>query len=140
MKPPCEIVVWYVIPSIRSKLAKELLALGMKQKDISELLDITQPAVSQYISDKRGHELTFDPVVEKYIHDMAEDMATGKLEPVDLIPRFCHICRTIKTQEVLCQLHKEKVNIPTYCNVCLGNNSDLSIHELRLIIICNLFF
>ena len=37
MKPPCEIVVWYVIPAIRSELAKDLLALGMKQKDVSEL-------------------------------------------------------------------------------------------------------
>ena len=37
MKPPCEIVVWYVIPAIRSELAKELLNLGMKQKDVSEL-------------------------------------------------------------------------------------------------------
>ena len=36
MKPPCEIVVWYVIPAIRSELAKELLNLGMKQKDVSE--------------------------------------------------------------------------------------------------------
>ena len=91
MKPPCEIVVWYVIPSIRSKLAKELLNLGMKQKDISELLDITQPAVSQYISDKRGHELDFDPVVEQYIKNMARDIKNGELEPIDLIPRFCHI-------------------------------------------------
>ena len=35
MKPPCEIVVWYVIPAIRSELAKELLNLGMRQKDVS---------------------------------------------------------------------------------------------------------
>ena len=47
MKPPCEMVVWYVIPAIRSELAKDLLKLGMKQKTISELMDITQPAVSQ---------------------------------------------------------------------------------------------
>ena len=131
MKPPCEIVVWYVIPSIRSKLAKELLSLGMKQKDISKLLDITQPAVSQYISDKRGHELNFDPVVDQYIKDMAKDMKNGDLEPIDLIPRFCHICKTIKTQEVLCQLHREKVNIPTYCNVCMGSHSDSNIFELH---------
>lgn len=131
MKPPCEIVVWYVIPSIRSKLAKELLKLGMKQKDISKLLDITQPAVSQYISDKRGHEIEFDPVVEHYIENMAKDMKNGDIEPVDLIPRFCHICQTIKTKEVLCQLHKEKVNIPTYCNVCMGSKADLSVHELH---------
>ncbi|MBR0473144.1 MAG: helix-turn-helix domain-containing protein [Methanosphaera sp.] len=131
MKPPCEIVVWYVIPSIRSKLAKELLKLGMKQKDISKLLDITQPAVSQYISDKRGHEIDFDPVVEQYIKNMAKDMTTGDLQPIDLIPKFCHICKTIKTQEVLCQLHKEKVHIPEYCNVCMGSKSGLSITELH---------
>ena len=32
MKPPCEMVVWYIIPAIRSELAKDLLKLGMKQK------------------------------------------------------------------------------------------------------------
>ena len=131
MKPPCEIVVWYVIPSIRSKLAKELLNLGMKQKDISQLLDITQPAVSQYISDKRGHEIDFDPQVEQYIKDMAREMKNGELQPIDLIPKFCHICKTIKTQEVLCQLHREKVNIPTFCNVCMGSQSNSSIFELH---------
>lgn len=131
MKPPCEIVVWYVIPSIRSKLAKELLKLGMKQKDISEMLDITQPAVSQYLRDKRGHELDFNPVVDQYIKNMANDMVSGELQSVDLIPRFCHICKTIKTQEVLCQLHKEKVNIPEYCSACMGSEADKTIHELH---------
>lgn len=131
MKPPCEIVVWYVIPSIRSKLAKELLKLGMKQKEISQLLDITQPAVSQYISDKRGHELDFSPEVDEYIKNMAKEMTTGELQPIDLIPRFCHVCKTVKTQEVLCQLHREKVNIPSYCNVCMGSKSDSSIFELH---------
>ena len=131
MKPPCEIVVWYVIPSIRSKLAKELFELGMKQKDISEQLDITQPAVSQYLRDKRGHELDFNPVVNQYIKNMARDMVDGKLDTIDLIPRFCHICKTIKTQEVLCQLHKEKVNIPEYCSACMGSEANKTIHELH---------
>lgn len=131
MKPPCEIVVWYVIPSIRSKLAKELLNLGMKQKEISQLLEITQPAVSQYISDKRGHEIDFEPEVEEYIKNMAKEMTTGELQPIDLIPKFCAVCKTIKTQEVLCQLHKEKVNIPTHCNVCMGSQSDANIFELH---------
>ena len=131
MKPPCEIVVWYVIPSIRSKLAKELLNLGKKQREISEMLEITQPAVSQYLSDKRGHEISFDPVVEEYIRDLASDLVSGQLDTIDLIPKFCHICKTIKTQEVLCQLHKQKVDIPQYCNVCMGANSNKNIHELH---------
>ncbi len=123
MKPPCEIVVWYVIPSIRSKLAKELLSQGMKQKKISELLDITQPAVSQYISDKRGHELDFNEEVEETIKKLANDMVTGSTKPNELIPRLCGICQMIKTDEIICQLHKEKVDLPEDCNFCLANDN-----------------
>ncbi len=35
MKPPCEVIVWYVIPTIRAELAKELVKMGMSQKEIS---------------------------------------------------------------------------------------------------------
>ena len=74
MKPPCEIVVWYVIPAIRSELAKELLNLGMRQKDVSELMDITQPAVSQYITDKRGSGIKLEDSVRKMIQDFANSI------------------------------------------------------------------
>ena len=29
MKPPCEMVVWYIIPAIRSELAKDLYLGGI---------------------------------------------------------------------------------------------------------------
>lgn len=80
MKPSCELVVWYIIPSIRSELAKELLNLGMKQKQIFKLLDITQPAVSQYISDKRGHGIKFDEHTQDMIRVFAKDLIEQNLE------------------------------------------------------------
>lgn len=124
MRPPCEIVVWYVIPTIRSELAKELLNLGMKQKQISELLDITQPAVSQYISDKRGHGLKFNEDVQNLIRKFAQDLMEGKADQSHIIPKMCEICKKIKTEEVICQLHKEKDNIPLNCNACMGSQVD----------------
>lgn len=124
MRPPCEIVVWYVIPSIRSELAKELLKLGMKQKEISELLDITQPAVSQYISDKRGHGIKFDELTMGMIREFALDLKEQKIDHGDMIRRICDICKHVKSEEVLCQLHKEKDNIPTSCNACMGSKSE----------------
>jgi uncharacterized protein len=124
MRPPCEIVVWYVIPSIRSELAKELLNLGMKQKEISELLDITQPAVSQYISDKRGHGIKFNDDVQELIREFAMDLKDGKLNQSGIISRICDLCRKIKTEDVVCQLHKEKDNIPVNCNACMGSQAD----------------
>lgn len=124
MRPPCEIVVWYVIPSIRSELAKELLNLGMKQKQISEVLDITQPAVSQYISDKRGHGIKFEPEVQDMIKDFAHDLVDGKAGQLDIIPKMCEICKKVKAEEVVCQIHKDKDNIPVNCNACMGSHAD----------------
>ncbi|MBI5680195.1 MAG: helix-turn-helix domain-containing protein [Methanobacterium sp.] len=121
MRPPCEIVVWYVIPTIRSELAKELLSLGMKQKEISELLDITQPAVSQYISDKRGHGIKFDEHTMSMIKDFALDLKEQRMEQGGMIRRICEICKNVKAEEILCQLHKEKDNIPGSCNACMGS-------------------
>lgn len=126
MRPPCEIVVWYVIPTIRSELAKELLDLGMKQKQISEVLDITQPAVSQYISDKRGHGIKFEPEVQNIIKDFAQDLVDGKASQIDIIPKMCEICKKIKAEEVVCQIHKDKDNIPLNCSACMGSHADTS--------------
>jgi uncharacterized protein len=124
VRPPCEIVVWYVIPTIRSELAKELLKLGMKQKQISEVLDITQPAVSQYISDKRGHGIKFERDVQNMIKGFAQDLVEGKASQMDIIPKMCEICKKIKAEEVICQIHKDKDNIPLNCNACMGSHVD----------------
>lgn len=126
VRPPCEIIVWYVIPTIRSELAKELLNLGMKQKQISEILDITQPAVSQYISDKRGHGIKFENDVQDMIKDFANDLVEGKATQMDIIPKMCEICKKIKAEEVVCQIHKDKDNIPINCNACMGSHADTS--------------
>lgn len=121
MKPPCEMVVWYVIPAIRSELAKDLLKLGMKQKDISELMDITQPAVSQYLTDKRGSGIEFNDDVKELITDFANDLYSGDAGKSDIISRTCAICKKIKTEDILCQLHQEKGDIPADCKACLSS-------------------
>ena len=86
MKPPCELIVWYVIPTIRAELAKELIKLGLSQKEVSERLGITQSAVSQYVKDKRGKGI---PVNKKragrFLSCSAKEIADGKASR-DVIP------------------------------------------------------
>lgn len=130
MKPPCEIVVWYLIPGIRSVLAKELFELGMKQKEISSILDITQPAVSQYLSDKRGNEVGFNIEILGMINKLAHDLKDGKIEKIDIIPRICEICRKTKAEDILCLLHKEKDVVPEGCKACLGSDSSTCDNEV----------
>ena len=121
MKPPCEIVVWYVIPAIRSELAKELLNSGMRQKDVSELMDITQPAVSQYITDKRGSGIKLDDNVKMMIHDFAYELSIGKATKADLISRTCEIFKNIETADVLSQLGIDKSELGDDCQSCMGS-------------------
>jgi predicted transcriptional regulator len=121
MKPPCEIVVWYVIPAIRSELAKELLNLGMKQKDVSELMDITQPAVSQYITDKRGSGITLEDNVRQMIKDFAFELSTGESSKADLIPRTCSICKNVSPADVVQQLGINKSELGDDCQSCMGS-------------------
>ncbi|MBQ9025290.1 MAG: helix-turn-helix domain-containing protein [Methanobrevibacter sp.] len=121
MKPPCEIVVWYVIPAIRSELAKELLKLGMKQKDVSELMDITQPAVSQYITDKRGSGIKLDDEVRQMVKDFALELSTGESTKADLIPRTCAICKNVEPADVINQLGINKTDLNEDCQSCMGS-------------------
>lgn len=123
MKPPCEIVVWYVIPAIRSELAKELLKLGMKQKDVSELMDITQPAVSQYITDKRGSGIKLQEPVREMVKQFALELSTGESTKADLIPRTCAICRNVNAADVLDQLDVDKSDLSEDCQSCMGSEA-----------------
>ena len=123
MKPPCEIVVWYVIPAIRSELAKELLNLGMKQKDVSVIMDITQPAVSQYITDKRGSGIKLDEDIIKMIKSFARELYEEKATKADLISRTCFICKHVKTSDVLTQLNIDKSELSEDCQSCMGSQS-----------------
>ena len=123
VKPPCEIVVWYVIPAIRSELAKELLNLGMKQKDVSELMDITQPAVSQYITDKRGSGIKLDDDVRQMVKDFAFELSTGESTKADLIPRTCAICKNVQPADIMEQLGMDKDNLGEDCKSCMGSEA-----------------
>lgn len=54
MRLPCEDIVNEVLPAVRSLVAKRLHEHGYSQTEIAELLDLTQPAVSQYLDASRG--------------------------------------------------------------------------------------
>ncbi len=118
MKLPCELIVWYVLPSIRSELTKELVKLGLPQKEVSERLGITQAAVSQYVKEKRGKTMKFKEDVKEAIRELAKDMVRNSAFS-NLTLRICEVCTRVKTDKTLCELHKEHDTVPEGCNVCL---------------------
>ena len=95
--------MWYVLPGIRSELAKELVGMGMSRKDVSERLGITRAAVSQYITDKRGNDVVFEAGVKKAIKNLAEDMMNDNA-PGDLTVKICEICLLLKGEKSICEI------------------------------------
>ena len=50
MRLDCEIISQDFLPVLRSAIAKELASMGLNQKQVADILGISQPAVSQYRS------------------------------------------------------------------------------------------
>ena len=93
-RSPCETAVWSILPTIRSEVSKELTKLGLSQTMISERLGVTQPAVSQYVTSKRGTAVAVSDDVRTLIQSLAEDVADGK--ELNLNERICVICTYIQ--------------------------------------------
>jgi uncharacterized protein len=100
MKSPCEEIVWDMLPCIRAAIAEELANREISQKEISRLLGITPPAVSQYISKKRGYSIEFDDEIKETISILADDLVQNKVD--NLVERICEICNMARGKNYTC--------------------------------------
>jgi predicted transcriptional regulator len=100
MKSPCEVIVWDVLPSIRAAIAEELVKRGISQKEVSRMLGITPPAVSQYVSKKRGYNIQFSDDVRAAIERLADDLIANQVD--NLIERICEICKSLRDEDTAC--------------------------------------
>jgi len=105
MKPLCEIVGGQVLPTIRAMVVKDLIKrYELSQVEVAKKLGITQPAVSQYMSALRGKgelEKILLKSIGKDIKNLSDDVASGKLSQVDVIKRYCAICKLMKKKGIL---------------------------------------
>jgi hypothetical protein len=119
MKPPCELVVSKVLPSIRAAIVKVLIDdYKMKQTEVSEILGITQSSVSQYITSARaGDDRLYDlfPEIRKYAHEISDKIVKSGLKSSRI--SLCIPCQKIRRSEKFCNLHKEFSQL-TECKIC----------------------
>ena len=118
MKFPCEIIVWKVLPAIRARLACELAKQGLPQKEIAQKLGITEAAVSQYINKKRASEFDFGKHFEKDFKEIARKLKQGE-GVLTAMECSCTICKELRKQGLMCQVHKAGSELPSTCDICL---------------------
>jgi uncharacterized protein len=96
-----ELEVWYILPSIRKELARNMKEKGLSQTKIAKLLGITEAAVSQYLKSKRAVEFKFDDHMKVVLKAAADRIIAGKSQRAEI-------------QKVISQAEKSRV----VCKVC----------------------
>ena len=98
-KSPCEQIIWDILPSIRKEFAKSLIKnYDLNQKQVAKILKLTPPAVSQYISNKRGGiEITDDDILSE-IDKSAKIIFENGSEKLN--SETCKICTLLKSKKL----------------------------------------
>jgi len=106
---PCEVAVRSLVPAIRSAIARELTkSYGLKQKDVANLLGVTQTAVSKYTRHVRGTVLKIEEVeeIQPTLKEVVISLANGRMSKYELVAKFCVACEIIRRKGLMCELCK----------------------------------
>ena len=108
MTVACEKMVRYVLPWIRKEFAKIMVnELGLPQVEVAKKLEVTEPAISQYISSKRGVEINVkDEKVLLAVREAAIRINNGNEAIISR--EICQICRLIRISNAIPDVYKSR--------------------------------
>ena len=119
MRPPCELVQKEYLPNLRANLAKRLHESGQSQIEIARRMNITQAAVSKYLSQgsKKG-SLQKDVAIlaEKLTSMILSDTAQQDM----MVKEICRTCMYLRIGSTICKMHRESVSAlgDVKCQIC----------------------
>jgi len=106
---PCEVAVKSLVPALRSAIAKELSqTYGLKQKDVANLIGVTQTAVSKYLRYVRGTTIKIDEIeeVKPMLKEIVVSLFERSISRYELVAKFCILCKIIRRKGLMCNLCK----------------------------------
>jgi len=112
LKPPCMIVVQYILPALRVAIARELVErYGLRKMEVAERMDVTPAAITQYLNRSRGDAaskvIEGSSKVAGLVSDIARDLALGESPSDVLLMKLCLACQAARAEGLICDLHKE---------------------------------
>ncbi|RDE12483.1 MAG: hypothetical protein C4K49_09975 [Candidatus Thorarchaeota archaeon] len=119
MRPPCELVLREFLPVIRARTAVALRQRGLSQSEIAERLDITQAAVSKYLSHRVAAKET--DLGDKALGEkLADIIISGSSSSDQAVKAVCTACMYLRLGSTICARHKQTVPKlkETDCHVC----------------------
>ena len=113
MKIPCELIVWYVLPSIRRELARELVDKHhLSQAEVARRFGVTDAAISQYLKAKRGtsKEIENSGKYEDFKKEV-EAAANRMMNGSDIVTETCRICEMVKKSGMLVKVYETHTGV-----------------------------
>lgn len=110
MKIPCEIVVWYVLPTIRREVARELVfEHGMSQAQVARKFEVTDAAISQYLKKKRGEneKIQNSERYELFSEEIKKSAGYLAAESSDFVTEMCRLCSVVKNCGMLAEIYEQ---------------------------------
>ena len=110
---PAEIESKTLIPALRAILAKDLAKKHhMCEDEISQMLGVTQAAISNYIRGTRGdpqliEKLLAEKQVAEMIDDITSSLSSDRAYTPSSLSKFIGLCNFIKTSLLICDIHHE---------------------------------
>jgi uncharacterized protein len=114
---PCEIIVWYILPVIRKEFARMMVEdYNLSQKEVADKLGLTEPAISQYLSSKRGSDIELSPKILEEIRKVAKDLANPKTSDQKVMGKICKLCAIIKSSGTLEEIDSNSQKSKAKCS------------------------
>ena len=127
---PQEVEVWYVLPAIRRELTRTMIEKGIPQKQIAQMLGVTEPAVTQYKLKKskrsRGDQVDIPdkiiPEIRKsaeVIIDAWDNRDEGEHVYEIMTKEINRLIEALRDVGALCDVHREYCeHVASDCSAC----------------------
>ena len=102
---PQEFDVWYILPAIRKKLALKLIERGMLQKEIAQILQISEATITHYKKKQRVKEDLLGNEVNELIEEAVINITKNNNL---LVSEVLKINDKIKEQGLFCKIYQDK--------------------------------
>ena len=131
MRPPCEIVQRDFLRTVRIFVARSLSSDGYSQTEIASQMELTQAAVSKYLSQPvtKTRLATEIDILSKKLTEMIK---SGDADADSMVREVCEACMRSRLGSTLCEMHQRKVPSlkAANCQVCAqllgGSDNELS--------------
>ncbi len=123
MRPPEEMLHEVLLPNLRGVLAHRLRSLGYSQSKIAKALNVTQPSVSGYLSEKESRfveALLKLGIPHEDLEALVDSLVrSAELGPAEMTETFVTAWRQLLSSGKLCGYHRSMYPELADCDVCI---------------------